>query len=58
VTGPGSERPLTPDDADACEAIVASLPYHFGDADGRAACAEAGRTSAGLVYEIGGEVAA
>jgi GNAT superfamily N-acetyltransferase len=57
VNGPGSVRPLTSDDGEACEAIVASLPYHFGDADGRAACAEAVRTSAGLVCEVGGRVA-
>jgi len=57
VTAPGSVRPLTPGDAEACDAIVASLAYHFGDADGRAACAEAVRTSAGLVCEAGGRVA-
>jgi GNAT superfamily N-acetyltransferase len=53
----GSVRPLTPADAEACDAIVASLPYHFGDADGRAACADAVRTSTGLVCEGGGHVA-
>ena len=57
MTGPCSVRPLTPGDAEACDAIVASLPYHFGDANGRAACAEAVRTSAGLVCEAGGRVA-
>lgn len=57
MTGSGFVRPLTPGDAEACDAIVGSLPYHFGDADGRAACAEAVRTSAGLVYEVGGRVA-
>jgi GNAT superfamily N-acetyltransferase len=57
VIGPGSVRPLTPGDAEACDGIVASLPYHFGDADGRAACAEAVRTSVGLVCEVGGRVA-
>jgi GNAT superfamily N-acetyltransferase len=57
VTGSGFVRPLTPGDAVACDAIVGSLPYHFGDPDGRAACAEAVRTSAGLVYEVGGRVA-
>jgi ribosomal protein S18 acetylase RimI-like enzyme len=55
--GSGSVRPLGPGDAEACDAIVTSLPYHFGDADGRAACAEAVRTGAGLVCEIGGRVA-
>jgi GNAT superfamily N-acetyltransferase len=57
VIAPGSVRTLTPGDAEACDAIVASLPYHFGDADGRAACAEALRTSAGLACEVGGRVA-
>jgi GNAT superfamily N-acetyltransferase len=50
-------RPLTPGDAEACDAIVASLPYHFGDPGGRAACADAVRTSAGLVSGSGGSVA-
>jgi GNAT superfamily N-acetyltransferase len=57
VTASGSVRPLTPGDAEACDVIVASLPYHFGDADGRAACAEAVRTSPGLVWVTGGRVA-
>ena len=42
-------RPLAAADADACDAIVASLPYHFGDPDGRAACARAVREQEGLV---------
>jgi GNAT superfamily N-acetyltransferase len=50
-------RPLHPDDAEACDAIVASLPYHFGDPGGRAACARAVRESEGLVAVMGGEVA-
>jgi predicted N-acetyltransferase YhbS len=49
-------RPLTPGDAAACDAIVASLPYHFGDEDGRAMCARAVRDSPGLVAEADGEV--
>ncbi len=28
-------RPLAPGDAPACDAIVASLPYHFGQEEGR-----------------------
>jgi GNAT superfamily N-acetyltransferase len=42
-------RPLAAGDADACDAIVASLPYHFGDSTGRAACARAVRESPGIV---------
>ncbi len=57
MPGPHSVRPLTPGDGEACDAIVASLPYHFGDPDGRAACARTVRTSAGLVCETGGRVA-
>ena len=49
-------RFLTPEDAAACDAIVASLPYHFGDEDGRAMCAHVVRESAGLVADAGGEV--
>ncbi len=42
-------RKLRPDDADACDAIIASLPYHFGQEVGRTACAEAVRRDDGLV---------
>lgn len=42
-------RPLEADDADACDAIVASLPYHFGDEQGRRDCAAAVRSERGLV---------
>ena len=38
-------RPLAPGDADACDAIVAGLPYHFGQEQGRRDCA---RPSAGI----------
>lgn len=51
-----SLRPLTPRDADACDAIVASLPYHFGQEEGRRECAAAVRTQRGLVAERDGEV--
>lgn len=44
-------RPLTAADAEACDAIVLSLPYHFGDEAGRADCARAVRTQPGLVVE-------
>jgi GNAT superfamily N-acetyltransferase len=44
-----SIRPLEPRDAAACDAIVASLPYHFGDEHGRELCAAAVREQAGLV---------
>ncbi len=42
-------RGLEPGDAPACDAIVASLPYHFGDEHGRELCAAAVREQAGLV---------
>jgi ribosomal protein S18 acetylase RimI-like enzyme len=42
-------RPLTPADGPACDAVIASLPYHFGDAGGRASCAQAVRSSPGFV---------
>jgi ribosomal protein S18 acetylase RimI-like enzyme len=48
-----SVRPLEPDDAPACDAIVASLPYHFGDEHGRKLCAAAVREQAGLVATAG-----
>ena len=41
-------RSLEPDDAAGCDAVVASLPYHFGDPHGRAECAQAVRTEPGL----------
>ena len=49
-------RPLTPADADTCDAIVLSLPYHFGHEGGRAECAEAVRMQRGLAAEEDGEV--
>jgi ribosomal protein S18 acetylase RimI-like enzyme len=49
-------RPLEADDAEACDAIVASLPYHFGLEDGRRECAAAVRSQRGLVAERGGHV--
>jgi GNAT superfamily N-acetyltransferase len=42
-------RPLTPSDGPACDAVISSLPYHFGDAGGRASCARAVRASPGYV---------
>jgi len=42
-------RRLSPADAEACDAVIASLPYHFGDEGGRAECGEAVRTQQGLV---------
>jgi GNAT superfamily N-acetyltransferase len=47
-------RQLAPADAEACDAIVASLPYHFGDEHGRELCAAAVREQAGLVATHGG----
>jgi hypothetical protein len=42
-------RALDSRDAPACDAIVASLPYHFGDEHGIEMCAAALREQAGLV---------
>ena len=49
-------RPLEPDDAAACGAIIASLPYHFGLEEGRRECAAAVRSQSGLVAESDNEV--
>ncbi|HWL91213.1 MAG TPA: N-acetyltransferase [Actinomycetota bacterium] len=49
-------RALAPEDADACDEIVAGLPYHFGHEQGRRDCAQAVRRDAGLVAVQGGEV--
>jgi predicted N-acetyltransferase YhbS len=49
-------RPLEPADAPACDAVVLTLPYHFGNEGGRAECAEAVRTQEGLVAVENGEV--
>jgi GNAT superfamily N-acetyltransferase len=49
-------RPLAPADAEACDAIVLTLPYHFGNEGGRAECARAVRTQDGLVAVEEGQV--
>ena len=49
-------RRLQPDDAEACDAILRSLPYFFGDAEGQAQCAWAVRNEEGIVTEIEGRV--
>jgi len=49
-------RPLAPADAEACDAVVLTLPYHFGNDAGRAECAHAVRTQDGLVAVEEGEV--
>lgn len=46
-------RPLTSDDAPACDAIIASLPYFFGDRQGVRDCAVAVRTQSGIVAVSG-----
>jgi GNAT superfamily N-acetyltransferase len=51
-------RPLRPEDAPACDAIIASLPYHFALEGGRAECAAAVRSERGLVAEEDGTVVA
>ena len=49
-------RPLSPKDAEGCDAVILSLPYHFGIEAGREACARAVRTSDGWVAEADGRV--
>jgi GNAT superfamily N-acetyltransferase len=49
-------RQLVVNDAEACDAIVATLPYHFGDEEGRRECAAVIRAQRGVVAEDGGEV--
>jgi ribosomal protein S18 acetylase RimI-like enzyme len=46
-----------PADAEACDGIIRSLPYHFGDPGGREQCALAVRSQAGLVAISGADVA-
>jgi ribosomal protein S18 acetylase RimI-like enzyme len=50
-------RPLASADAEACDAVVAGLPYHFGDPSGRTECAQAVREQEGLVALDKGVVA-
>lgn len=50
-------RLLNPDtDAHACDAVVRSLPYFFGNEDGLRECAEAVRAQRGWVADDGGEI--
>lgn len=49
-------RKLTPSDADECDAIILSLPYHFGNEGGREECARAVRSGSGLVAQHGDTV--
>jgi GNAT superfamily N-acetyltransferase len=49
-------RPLSPADADGCDAVIASLPYHFALEEGWKACAGAVRSGAGWVAEADGRV--
>jgi ribosomal protein S18 acetylase RimI-like enzyme len=50
-------EPLTAEHAAACDAVIASLPYHFGDPDGIRDCAHAVRTQRGWVALLEGAVA-
>ena len=49
-------RPLGQEDAAECDAIVAGLPYHFGQEEGRRECAAAVRRDPGLVAIQGREI--
>lgn len=44
-----SVRALGPEDAEVCDGIVGSLPYHFAQEQGRRDCAAAVRRESGLV---------
>jgi ribosomal protein S18 acetylase RimI-like enzyme len=50
-------RTLTVEDAMGCDGVIASLPYHFGNATGIAEAARAVRTNDGLVVEREDEIA-
>jgi GNAT superfamily N-acetyltransferase len=49
-------RALLPGDAVTCDEIVLSLPYHFGNEEGREQCAQAVRGESGLVAVEGDAV--
>ncbi|MEX2227032.1 MAG: GNAT family N-acetyltransferase [Dehalococcoidia bacterium] len=49
-------RALEPRDAEACDAVLASLPYFFGDPDGVRMAHEAVRHQRGFVAEADGAV--
>ena len=53
MTGRVDIRLLGRGDAPACDAVVASLPYHFGLESGREECAEAVRRQDGLAAVSG-----
>jgi ribosomal protein S18 acetylase RimI-like enzyme len=50
-------EPLTVEHAAACDAVIASLPYFFGDPTGVSDCAEAVRSQRGWVALLDGAVA-
>jgi GNAT superfamily N-acetyltransferase len=50
-------EPLTAEHAAACDAVIASLPYFFGDPTGIRDCAEAVRAQRGWVALVEGSVA-
>lgn len=49
-------RPLTERDAAACDAVIQTLPYHFGDEAGRAECALAVRSQPGYASIVDDEL--
>jgi len=51
-------RPLHPDDALVCDAIIAALPDWFGNENGIRECAEAVRSQSGLVATVDDAVVA
>lgn len=53
---PVEVRALRPDDAEACDAVVASLPTFFGNAEGIEQCRSAVRSQEGWVATENGDV--
>lgn len=49
-------RALRPQDANACDGIIGSLPYHFANEQGRRDCAATVRRESGLVASQDDEV--
>lgn len=56
MMGPMKIRPLVPDDAVACDVVLASLPYFFGNPIGIEQCAVAVRTQRGWVADDSGSI--
>ena len=49
-------RSLMPEDGPGCDAVIATLPHHFGNERGVADCAVAVRAQQGIVAEVDGSI--